>query len=76
MLVLLFSTNFYLIEKSSSYFLSIIHNTYSNTFLFKLDDDEWEIIFATPIYGWDVIVECSFKKLKDLDKIGTFYRIE
>jgi hypothetical protein len=40
-------------------------------------EDDWKIAYATPIYGgWDVIVECSFRKLKDLDKIVTFCRID
>ena len=40
-------------------------------------DEDWKITYATPIYGgWDVIVECSFGKLKDLDKIVTFCRID
>ena len=40
-------------------------------------EDDWKITYATPIYGgWDVIIECSFKKLKDLDKIVTFCRID
>ncbi len=40
-------------------------------------EDDWKITYATPIYGgWDIIVECSFKKLKDLDKIVTFCRID
>jgi len=40
-------------------------------------DEDWKITYATPIYGgWDVIVECSFSKLKDLDKIVTFCRID
>jgi len=40
-------------------------------------EEDWKITYATPIYGgWDVIVECSFKKLKDLDKIVTFCRID
>jgi hypothetical protein len=39
--------------------------------------DNWRITYATPIYGgWDVIVECSFCKLKDLDKIVTFCRVD
>ena len=42
----------------------------------KLEED-WKITYATPLYGaWDVIVECSFKKLKDLDTIVTFCRID
>ena len=40
-------------------------------------EDDWKITYATPIYGgWDVIVECSSKKLKDLDKIVPFCRID
>ncbi len=40
-------------------------------------EDDWKITYATPLYGaWDVIVECSFNKLKDLDKIVTFCRID
>ena len=40
-------------------------------------EEDWKITYATPIYGgWDVIVECSFRKLKDLDKIVTFCRID
>ena len=40
-------------------------------------EEDWKITYATPLYGaWDVIVECSFKKLKDLDKIVTFCRID
>ena len=40
-------------------------------------EDDWNITYATPIYGgWDIIVECSFCKLKDLDKIVTFCRVD
>ncbi len=40
-------------------------------------EEDWKITYATPIYGgWDVIVECSFSKLKDLDKIVTFCRVD
>jgi len=40
-------------------------------------DEDWKITYATPVYGgWDVIVECSFSKLKDLDKIVTFCRVD
>ena len=40
-------------------------------------DENWKITYATPVYGgWDVIVECSFSKLKDLDKIVTFCRVD
>ncbi len=40
-------------------------------------EEDWKITYATPLYGaWDVIVECSFNKLKDLDKIVTFCRVD
>ncbi len=39
-------------------------------------EDDWKIEYVTPIYGpWDVIVECSFTKLQDLDKIVTYCRV-
>ena len=40
-------------------------------------DDDWKITYATPIYGgWDLIVECKFSKLQELDKIVTFCRVD
>ena len=40
-------------------------------------DEDWKITYATPVYGgWDVMVECSFSKLKDLDKIVTYCRVD
>jgi len=40
-------------------------------------DEDWKVTYATPVYGgWDVIIECSFKKLQDLDKIVTFCRVD
>jgi hypothetical protein len=39
--------------------------------------EDWEITYATPIYGgWDLIVECKFAKLEDLDSILSFCRID
>ncbi len=39
--------------------------------------EDWKVTYATPIYGGgDVMVECSFSKLKDLDKIVTFCRVD
>ena len=39
--------------------------------------EDWKITYATPIYGgWDVIVECSFTKLQELDKIVTYCRVD
>jgi len=41
------------------------------------EGDDWFVSYATPIYGgWDVIVECSFTNLEDLDKIVTYCRID
>jgi hypothetical protein len=40
-------------------------------------DENWKITYATPVYGgWDIIVECAFSKLKDLDKIVAFCRLD
>ena len=40
-------------------------------------DEDWEITYATPIYGgWDLMVECKFNKLEDLDKIVTICRTD
>ncbi|MFX0060033.1 MAG: hypothetical protein ACFE8J_17180 [Candidatus Heimdallarchaeota archaeon] len=40
-------------------------------------DEDWKVTFVTPIYGgWDVIVECSFSKLQDLDKIVSYCRFD
>lgn len=40
-------------------------------------NEDWQITYATPIYGgWDLIAECSFKSLEDLEKIVSFCRTE
>ena len=39
--------------------------------------EDWKVTYATPVYGgWDLIVECSFSQLQDLDKIVTFCRVD
>ena len=39
--------------------------------------EDWEITYATPIYGgWDLIAECMFNNLEDLEKIITFCRTD
>ena len=39
--------------------------------------DNWEITYVTPIYGgWDLLVECKFINLEDLDEIVTFCRTD
>ena len=43
----------------------------------KDNTENWKITYVTPIYGgWDIVVECSFTKLQELDKIVTFIRID
>lgn len=38
-------------------------------------NEDWQITYATPVYGgWDLLVECKFKNLEDLDKIVSFCR--
>jgi hypothetical protein len=40
-------------------------------------DENWKVTYATPIYGgWDLIVECSFTNLRELDKIVTYCRVD
>jgi len=43
----------------------------------KEADEDWKVTYATPLYGgWDLIVECSFTKLQDLDRIVSYCRID
>lgn len=38
-------------------------------------NEEWQITYATPVYGgWDLLVECKFSNLEDLDEIVSFCR--
>lgn len=40
-------------------------------------NENWQITYATPIYGgWDIIVECKFSNLEDLEKIVYNCRID
>ena len=40
-------------------------------------DGNWEITYATPIYGaWDLLIEISFKKLENLDTVVTKLRAD
>ena len=40
-------------------------------------DEDWKITYATPTYGgWDLIIECSFTSLQELDKIVTYCRVD
>ncbi|MFW9877215.1 MAG: hypothetical protein ACFFG0_29340 [Candidatus Thorarchaeota archaeon] len=39
--------------------------------------ENWEITYATPIYGgWDLMAECKFNDLDDLEKIVNFCRTD
>lgn len=41
------------------------------------EKEDWKITYVTPVYGgWDIMVECSFTKLQELDKIVTFIRVD
>jgi hypothetical protein len=38
-------------------------------------NEKWQITYVTPIYGgWDLLIECKFINLEDLDKIVSFCR--
>jgi hypothetical protein len=40
-------------------------------------DQDWMITYTSPIYGgWDLIIECAFKNLDDLDKIVSYCRFD
>lgn len=43
----------------------------------KEPGEDWKVTYATAIYGgWDVIVECAFTNLNELDKIVTYCRTD
>lgn len=38
---------------------------------------DWKITYSSPTYGgWDLIVECAFNNLDDLDEIVSFCRTD
>jgi hypothetical protein len=40
-------------------------------------EEDWKISYVTPVYGgWDIVVECSFNKLHELDKIVSYIRMD
>ena len=40
-------------------------------------DEDWKVTYTTPVYGgWDLVAECTFTKLQELDKIVTFIRVD
>jgi len=43
----------------------------------KEEGEDWKVTYVSPVYGgWDLMVEVSFSKLEELDKIVTYLRIE
>ncbi|MBY9008152.1 MAG: hypothetical protein KGD63_15535 [Candidatus Lokiarchaeota archaeon] len=43
----------------------------------KEEDEDWKVTYAIPVYGaWDIMIECSFSQLSELDKVVTYCRIE
>ena len=39
--------------------------------------EDWKISYVGPVYGgWDMLIECYFKDLDDLDKIVSFCRTD
>ena len=48
-----------------------------NSLKSKFPEEDWEITYVTPVYGgWDLVVECSFNKKQELDKIVTYVRVD
>ena len=46
-------------------------------FNLKSSDKNWEITYVTPTYGgWDLLIECIFSELSDLEKIISFCRLD
>jgi len=40
-------------------------------------DDDWKVGYVTPVYGgWDLVAECKFRKLPELDKIVGYLSTE
>ena len=39
--------------------------------------EDWKVTYATSVYGaWDVVIECSFTKKQELDKILAYIRVD
>ena len=42
-----------------------------------IEGQNWKITYSSPTYGgWDLIIECIFNKLEDLDEIVSFCRTD
>ena len=41
------------------------------------ENENWNITYVSPTYGgWDLIIECIFNNLQDLEKIVSFCRTD
>ena len=39
--------------------------------------EDWKVTYATPVYGgWDLVIECIFSTLEELEKILSFCRTD
>lgn len=48
-----------------------------NSIKSNFPEEDWDISFVTTVYGgWDLVVECSFNKKKELDKIVSIIHVE
>ena len=48
-----------------------------NSFNRNKSTENWKITYITPTYGgWDLIIECLFSNLNDLDEIITYCRTD
>jgi hypothetical protein len=42
-----------------------------------IEGHNWKITYSSPTYGgWDLIIECVFTNLDDLDEIVSFFRTD
>jgi len=43
----------------------------------KEEGEDWKVTYVVPVYGpWDLLVECSFSNLNEMDKIVTYCRVD
>lgn len=46
-------------------------------FNLKNSNENWKITYVAPVYGgWDLIIECLFNNLENLDEIVTYCRTD
>lgn len=47
------------------------------TFNLNTSNKNWKITYVTPTYGgWDLLIECIFSRLSELEKIISFCRLD